>query len=917
MKGSFEPIVDKVLLGNFALPVLPHVVFSPDNSTLPEHKDWTRTTRRRKFHTEPKKGPLAYRCSLCVAQRRSSHRRRLGEILYPSSAQLNPPGAIFTQRQSATMPRSRATSSPASPDKRLPVNPRRHKVPVEQRKRVATACNSCNVKRVRCSGDRPCKQCKVGSRECIYPVTIDKVTIAKSELEALQAKCAVLERCLQEAVPDSARRQQLLASDSMFASPVGGVDGLHSPAASSPGDVAQHEDQALSENGRLLHDMDGTARYLGETSGATFLDNLKQFMSTIFPLAYNGSAPSDPSMHAGNIFLTSVGRYQTSDSQPLPVPIVDPLWLPTPAEMAVKLGDLRYFIQEGGATSGGIYFWGDLTSLPPHDEGVSAVSTAADLVTHRHLAFYHAAFAYSTLFGLTTTNSKQDGHLGETFFARAKMLLGNPLEVATYSSADVAALALMGVYMVEMNRRDAAYMYITTAMHISIMHGIHRGWSVDEMGKRVFWTVYILDRWMSCLMGRPPTIQDEVIRLDLPREVPGLPTCAGICANIELSRIAGHVVSDTYHTSPGTWTDVKSLALTHVEKTLRMLSNWQRDLPPALQLSQEILSRDRPLCTLHMNYNQLLVLTIRPMFLIAVKKAVADRFVTTQPWQSQDRQQQTTEPSRPAWTGIESHPQIGLFRDCSDAARRNLGLGRWLAKISPASKLLLPDMHCIFNAAILLLLHQVVFVNLRSGDVSDISFALDVFAREAAAVVGDKYARDCLRVMQDLAGLVRRVRSLMFDGVPHVPSPHFAPAVLPSSVSIESSPLPSDASGLRLLSSVSVLPALPSPGLDGGHGGAPPDYMAASSAHNHNYNNHQQQQQQHHHHHHQHHLSLPMTSMVVTPSPLALSYDSPSSSGFGMMSLGMGGGDALYAELMTWLDSDEMSLSGMYSGQMM
>lgn len=286
------------------------------------------------------------------------------------------------------------------------------------------------------------------------------------------------------------------------------------------------------------------------------------------------------------------------------------------------------------------------------------------------------------------------------------------------------------------------------------------------------------------------------------------------------------------------------------------------------------------------------------MFLVAVKKAVADRFFTTHSWHSQDRdhQQQQTELSRPAWASIESHPQVSLFRDCSDAARRNLRLGRWLAKISPASKLLLPDMHCIFNAAILLLLHQIVFVDLRTDDVSDISFALEAFAREAD--VGDAYAGDCLRVMQDLAGLVRRLRSLMFDGVPHVPSPHFAPTIL----SAAPSPLPSVGLGLPM----SMIP-LPSPGIEG-HGGA--DYLTSSPGH--------QQQQQHHslHHHQQpHHLSVPVTTMDGTTGPLALGYDGVST-GLGMMPLGVGSGDALYAELMTWLDNDEMSMSGMYAGQM-
>lgn len=81
-------------------------------------------------------------------------------------------------------------------------------------------------------------------------------------------------------------------------------------------------------------------------------------------------------------------------------------------------------------------------------------------------------------------------------------------------------LTLMALYLIENNRRDAACMYVCIAMHISIMHGVHRGWSIDEKGKRVFWTLYILDRWLSRLMGRPLSISDDAIQLDIPRESP-------------------------------------------------------------------------------------------------------------------------------------------------------------------------------------------------------------------------------------------------------------------------------------------------------------------------------------------------------------------------------------------------------------
>ncbi|KAL8372224.1 hypothetical protein RB595_001831 [Gaeumannomyces hyphopodioides] len=702
------------------------------------------------------------------------------------------------------MPRSRSTSSPSGAQ-RLPVNPRRHKVSPDKRKRVATACN---LKRVKCSGEQPCRQCETASRDCVYPVAIDKVSIPKSQLEKLQSKCATLERCLQVLDPDNTRRGQFdfntsprrSLSISYDNSASAGDLGTSSPTTSSTVGEGE-ESQSPPEDGRLLHDTDGTARYLGETSGATFLDNLKQFMSTIFPLAFNGG--SIPEYGAGNTFLASVGRYQTSDSRPLPAPNVNPLWLPSRKKVLEKLGQVRAFIQDDGM-SGGIYFWGDLSTF--HDGSSYGAaprlpSTAEDLVAHRGLAFYHAALAYASLFDPATTNSKQEGELS---FACARILLGNPLEVSTYSSPDIATMALMGMYMVEMNRRDAAYMYITTAMHISIMQGIHRGCGTDELGKRIFWTVYILDRWISCLMGRPPTIMDDAIRLDGPHDVPGMPSPVGLGAHIALMRISGHIVCNTYRVARNTWADASpaTAGVSHVDKTLQLLANWLRDLPKELCMSYETPPQDRPLCTLHMSHNQLLILTIRPVFLIAVKKAVADRFLP-QPWQQQSGQagagpqhqdhsdgsspplnhRLARPPFRTRSAGIEGHhPQIGLFRKCSEAARCNLRLGRWLAEISPASKLLLPDLHCVFNAAIMLLLHQIAFVDLQPADTPDIEFAFKAFSSEAA--LGDTYATDCLRVMQDLASLVHKLRTLMFTGVPHTPSPQFGPnAAVPGAAS--------------------------------------------------------------------------------------------------------------------------------------
>ncbi|KAJ9144217.1 Fungal specific transcription factor domain-containing protein [Pleurostoma richardsiae] len=687
---------------------------------------------------------------------------------------------------------SGSSQSPAGgPSQRLPVNPRRHKVAPEQRKRVATACNSCNIRRIKCSGDRPCQQCQTGSRECVYPVAVEKVAIPRSELEDLRARCNALEKSLRDAVPDPAARQQLLARQSSISSSHESAGDSPTPSASAPGprgpspmDEDHHPPPPMAGEGLLLQDFDGNSRWMGGTSGATFLDHLKQFMSTIFPLTFDqrASQPQHPdaahssgsgsgsasaagpsSSISGATFLSTVGRYQTFDSRPMFVPrLVDPLVLPPPTEMSFMASQVRWFIQDGAgdAAGGGIYYWGDMTTpptapilssppplIPPSSAGGAVPDPA--LKAHRHLAFHHSVFAFASLLGLTAPGSRRDGQLGEGYLARARALLGNPLDTSLFGKGDVPALALLARYMLEVNRRDAAYVYVAVAMHICVVHGVHRGWQVDERGKRVFWTLYVLDRWVSCLMGRPPTILDDAIRLNLPADAPGLPSPEGLTANVLLSRIAGHIVCNTYRIAP--WIHgVVEKPSAQINRALELLSGWHSRLPPSLQMSYETFSNDRGLCTLHMAYNQLLILTVRPIFFLAVKKAVADRFVSR-------RQRQ------PPQFDIEAHPLVDAIRSCSDAARLNLRLGRRVRDDAggPAGKLLLPDLHNVFNAAVVLMLHQAVFVNLRTMDTHDIAFAIEVFEREAAT--GDDYAADCARILADLSALVGRLRGFMFD----------------------------------------------------------------------------------------------------------------------------------------------------------
>lgn len=241
------------------------------------------------------------------------------------------------------------------------------------------------------------------------------------------------------------------------------------------------------DTGRLLHDFDGTARYLGESSGAAFLDSLKEFMGTLFPLAFADSWSGHQSPEAN--FVSSMGFYQTHDSRPLLATDTDEVSLPSMTASSIMLAKLRYFAQDGNGDfpSGGIYYWTNFDEVLRRVRPSPVNAPGTD--SPGPLAMLYAALALSSLMNSSTDPASQSCNL---WLAKAKNLLGNPLHSVNVRDAEV--LGLIAMYLVETNRRDAAYMHVSVAVHILLMHGVHVGWLVDEAGKRLFWTIYVLER---------------------------------------------------------------------------------------------------------------------------------------------------------------------------------------------------------------------------------------------------------------------------------------------------------------------------------------------------------------------------------------------------------------------------------------
>lgn len=132
------------------------------------------------------------------------------------------------------------------------------------------------------------------------------------------------------------------------------------------------------------------------------------------------------------------------------------------------------------------------------------------------------------------------------------------------------------------------------------------------------------------------------------------------------------------------------------------------------------------------------------MLLMAVKRAVAERYMNACSW------------------NLEQQLQYNHVEACSKAALRNIHLAQWVMQLYNSRRLLQAGLHFVFNAAVILLLNCVLRNNMEASD--EVAFAIDVFARQSRT--GTNYERDCLQVLKDLKILIDRFLAIL------VPPPH-------------------------------------------------------------------------------------------------------------------------------------------------
>ncbi|RDA89500.1 hypothetical protein CP533_6808 [Ophiocordyceps camponoti-saundersi (nom. inval.)] len=213
------------------------------------------------------------------------------------------------------------------------------------------------------------------------------------------------------------------------------------------------------------------------------------------------------------------------------------------------------------------------------------------------------------------------GPPGFDYFADSLGLLPETYEEGSLEG--VEALALAGYFMQNMNRRDAAFQYLGRALRMAVSLGLHlETGDADEARRerrrRVWWSVYSLDRILCVKSGNPLTIQDDDIGVALPSRLLGEPEhgAASVLRDYtQLSRILGQIHDAVYRRSAPR--SGRSL-MAAVQTIVRALSSWFRELPAALRFEPRSFSRESVGTLAH--YYQCINMTVRPLLLHVVER---------------------------------------------------------------------------------------------------------------------------------------------------------------------------------------------------------------------------------------------------------------------------------------------------------
>ncbi|RAH43898.1 Zn(II)2Cys6 transcription factor [Aspergillus brunneoviolaceus CBS 621.78] len=454
------------------------------------------------------------------------------------------------------------------------------KNPPKRLNKKPVACNRCHSLKVKCSGEQPCSRCRQAGcgGSCQYAVRDRKLKVQESYIDEILSE-------------NSQLKEQIRALSTPHSSPSSSVQ-LSVPSS----DTYPSVQNPLIGDRAWFYPYDSSAPpiYMGEAACTAFSTRLRQFLT------------GDPK-------IAHVARTQyTPESSLL-----------EGASQWPGLAQARLLVRIAFNQLSRVYHLVLRKSTLEQLESVYQIPSLRDdpALTCKFFGLFALGEVYSSRSSASPTSKVP----GTKYYVRAMSLI--PTMPERPGMIYVESLLLLSLYSYFLNRRHSGYMLIGSAMRLGLVLGLNHNIPLQQCANaierehrvRLWWAIYVFDRMFTSKIGFPLQIRDEDIHVDLPAEVAD-PTAqeqfsdtAYLVASIRLSRIIGQTIDKVYgrkhHIEP---------FLQREQQLLLALQDWLKLLPEHVRLRQEDSAPPKHIVSLHLQFNQCVILATRPILLHAL-----------------------------------------------------------------------------------------------------------------------------------------------------------------------------------------------------------------------------------------------------------------------------------------------------------
>lgn len=503
--------------------------------------------------------------------------------------------------------------------------------------RVSVACERCRKRHKKCNGGSPCDNCAKSRAECTYIESERKIVVTLKYIQTLQNENSELKAELEslkkttDATKWSIKLEEFEEHDDISKRPrLSNSSSFHSLKSYDADNDSVYPSNKLDKD--IVRKSSLVA---GSTSLTAFGDEINQIFPTANVSFKELDEQTDATIPTQVFMLRNNDIFFIQSRQADQAPMTVELDLP-PYQLALKyyeafdvfLGESFYFFNPGRFKTElyNIYFEYTPEYYLSREQVLKVTSILMIMAIGK---MYYVG---------QNTTTPSPFFPGMEYFNKATFVINfayTSLQSGICSVENVQTLLLYAFYHQIVDASSGHFLLGGLAMRGALLNGMYNDTGKEELNRyelehrrRLWWTLYAIDRYCSAKFGFPLSIPDDVITTELPANIQGNilrdnktkydvfrdPT--NINQFIRISQIFSRMMVRLYQQK------IHSDIIPIILSVLSEVFQWRKSLPDALKVdyTKDNIETSRNIVNIHSEYFRCINLTIRPLLLYFVRK---------------------------------------------------------------------------------------------------------------------------------------------------------------------------------------------------------------------------------------------------------------------------------------------------------